>query len=203
MTSRPEPAARPAPTDTALLLREFLRAPTTVATVTASSDRLVAAMLAPLPRGGRPTVVELGAGTGRLTAALAKRPIGRHLAVELNPVLAKRLADRHPGVDVVCADAAELPEILRRYGYGPVDMVASLLPWVAYRHAPIPRLVADALDRDGVFTQVVLSALRRLPPARRQAQQVREAFGDVRLSPVVWRNLPPARVRVARHPDML
>jgi phospholipid N-methyltransferase len=188
--------------DAVLLLREFVRTPTTVATLTASSDRLVEAMLRPLPHRGAPTVVELGAGTGRLTDAVQHRlrGRGRHLAIEINPVLAARLADRQPAVDVVCADAAALPEILRRHGVGPVDMIASLLPWAAYRTAPIPRLVADALAPDGVFTQVALSVLRWMPPARRQAQQVRSTFADVRLSPVVWGNLPPARVRTARGP---
>lgn len=200
VTSRPDRPGPSAPADAVLLLREFLRAPTTVATLTACSDGLVDEMLRPLPRHDALTVVELGAGTGRLTAALQRRlrGRGRHLAVEINPVLAERLATRHPAVEVVCADAAELPEILRRHGCGPVDLVAGLLPWAAYRGAPIPRLVADALTTDGVFTQVTLSALRWMPPARRQERQVREAFADVTLGPVVWGNLPPARVRTAR-----
>lgn len=55
-----------------MLFREFLRAPTRVATVTASSEALVAALLAPHRLDGAP-VVELGAGTGRVTDAPAAR----------------------------------------------------------------------------------------------------------------------------------
>jgi len=82
--------------DNPVLFREFLRAPTQVATLTASSDALVTAMLAPLPLDGAPTVVELGPGTGRLTDALRERlgGRGRQIAVELSPVLARRLATR-------------------------------------------------------------------------------------------------------------
>jgi len=55
-------------------------------------------------------VLDLGAGTGRLTAELAL-VARRVLAVELDPLLAGRLRGRWPNVDVVQADArtVELP----------------------------------------------------------------------------------------------
>jgi 23S rRNA (adenine-N6)-dimethyltransferase len=55
-------------------------------------------------------VVDLGAGTGRLTAALAEAA-GRVIAVELDPRLAQRLVGRWRNVDVQQADArtVELP----------------------------------------------------------------------------------------------
>ncbi|WP_219412541.1 class I SAM-dependent methyltransferase [Pseudonocardia nigra] len=190
--------------DGRLLFREFLRAPTRVATVTASSDALVAAMIAPLltslPADG--VVVELGAGTGRVTEALQRVLGGRgaHLAIELNPLLAERLAARHPGVTVVRADAARLPEVLREHGIDRADAVSSLLPWAAYAAAPIPAIVAAALAPTGTFTQASLLPTRWMGPARRQERDLRDAFGQVTPSPPVWRNLPPARVLVARRP---
>jgi 23S rRNA (adenine-N6)-dimethyltransferase len=60
-------------------------------------------------------VVELGAGTGRLTAELA-RAARRVVAVELDPHLAERLHGRWPNVEVVEADAREVqfpPETFR------------------------------------------------------------------------------------------
>lgn len=189
--------------DSRVLFREFLRAPTRVATVTASSDALVAAMLAPLlPLDGGPVVVELGAGTGRVTDALAARlgGRGRQVAIELNPELARRLAARHPGVTVVCADAARLPDVLREHGIGRVDAVSSLLPWVAWATAPIAELAAAALTPTGTFTQVTLLPTTWLPPARRQERAVRARFAEVAVGPPVWANLPPARVVIARRP---
>ena len=187
--------------DGSILFREFLRSPTSVATVTASSPALVAAMLAPLPTGD-PVVVELGAGTGHVTAALARRlgGRGRHVAVELNPVLARRLAERFPGVTVVTGDAGDLPALLRGRGIEAVDAVSSLLPWVAYARAPIPALAASVLAPDGVLTQVSLLPTAWLPPARRQLRDLRAAFAEVGTGGPVWRNLPPARVLVARRP---
>lgn len=195
------PTYGPAVSDSRVLFREFLRAPTRVATVTASSDALVAAMLAPLSLDGAPVVVELGAGTGRVTDALAARLAGRgrHVAVELNPELARRLAARHPGVTVVPGDAGDLPSLLRGLGVDRVDAVSSLLPWVAWS-APIADLAADVLAPTGTFTQVTLLPTTWMPPARRQERAVRDRFGEVGVSSPVWANLPPARVLVARRP---
>lgn len=185
-----------------MLFREFLRAPTSVATVTASSDALVAAMAAPLPLDGDPVVVELGAGTGRVTDELVRRLAGRgrHIAVELNPALAQRLAARHPGVTVVCADAGTLPAVLRDHGLDHVDVVSSLLPWVAWAHAPIADLAAAALAPTGTFTQVSLWPTKWMPPARRQERDLRARFAEFTISPTVWPNLPPARVLIGRRP---
>jgi phosphatidylethanolamine/phosphatidyl-N-methylethanolamine N-methyltransferase len=202
---RGRPPYPPTVGDDRILLREFLRAPTRVATVTASSDALVAAMIAPLAIGDETVVVELGAGTGRVTEALQRRLGGRarHVAIEINAVLAERLATRHPAVTVVCADAAELPVVLRTHGVAKADAISSLLPWVAYAGAPIPAIAAAALAPTGTFTQASLWLTHLLPPARRQERDLRAAFGDVSVSPVVWRNLPPARVLAARSPAPL
>ncbi|WP_240157236.1 class I SAM-dependent methyltransferase [Pseudonocardia broussonetiae] len=186
--------------DSRPLLREFLRAPTSVATLTASSDALVAAMLAPLELDGDPVVVELGAGTGRVTDALARAlgGRGRHVAVELNPALAARLAARHPGVTVVPGDAGDLPALLRGLGIERVDAVSSLLPWVAWAAAPIARRAGAVLAPGGTFTQVSLLPTAWMPPARRQLAALRAEFGAVTVGGPVWGNLPPARVLVAR-----
>jgi phosphatidylethanolamine/phosphatidyl-N-methylethanolamine N-methyltransferase len=188
--------------DDRILLREFLRAPTQVATVTASSDALVAAMLAPHVIGDGSVVVELGAGTGHLTDAVQRRlgGGGRHLAIEISPVLAQRLAARHPAVTVVCADAAELPEVLAAHGITKADVICSLLPWAAYAAAPIPAIAAAALAPTGTFTQVSLLLTHLLPPARRQERDLGAAFAELTVSRPVWRNLPPARILAASGP---
>jgi phosphatidylethanolamine/phosphatidyl-N-methylethanolamine N-methyltransferase len=191
-------------TDGRVLFQEFLRAPTRVATVTASSDALVAALLAPHALDGSPVVVELGAGTGRVTDALQARlrGTGRHLAVEINAALADRLAARHPAVTVACTDAARLPAVLREHGIDRVDAIVSLLPWAAYAAAPVPELVAAALAPSGTFTQATLRSFHLLPPAVRQVRDLRAVFGEVMAGPTIWRNLPPARVLIARRPGV-
>ena len=72
---------------------------------------------------------DLGAGTGRLTAELA-RCARRVVAVELDPELARRLDGRWPNVDVVVGDAAELAlpeEPFRVVANLPFDRTTDLL----------------------------------------------------------------------------
>jgi 23S rRNA (adenine-N6)-dimethyltransferase len=58
--------------------------------------------------GADDVVVDLGAGSGRLTAELA-RVARRVVAVELDPRWARRLRGRWPNVEVVEGDAAAVP----------------------------------------------------------------------------------------------
>lgn len=58
--------------------------------------------------GADDLVIDLGAGTGRLTAELA-RVARRVVAVELDPALATRLRSRWPNVEVIQSDAVAYP----------------------------------------------------------------------------------------------
>jgi phosphatidylethanolamine/phosphatidyl-N-methylethanolamine N-methyltransferase len=192
--------------DTGRFLREFARSPLHTAAVAPSSRALAAAMTLPLPAGGSPVVVELGPGTGSFTRAIQERTGGRarHVAVELNERWAQLLADRHPEVDVVRGDARALPRLLADRGITAVDAVVSGLPWVAYTPGADGRglhtVLTDVLAPTGVFTQFAYSWTRWARPARRQLADLRAHFAEVTISPMVWRNLPPAVVYAARRP---
>ncbi|MGJ6967407.1 class I SAM-dependent methyltransferase [Streptosporangium sp. G11] len=186
------------------LLREFLRSPLLTATVAPSSRWLAAQMVVPIPERGEPMVVELGPGTGAFTQVIQDRlgGRGRHLAVELNPRLAGLLDRRFPEVEVVHADAADLPRLMAERGLS-ADVVVSGLPWVAFRPVRGVRLlplVAGSLSADGVFTQFAYRWTRWAPPAREHLRDLRTTFEEVLLSRTVWRNLPPALVYLARRP---
>jgi 23S rRNA (adenine-N6)-dimethyltransferase len=76
-----------------------------------AGGRLAAELVERAGVGPADLVVEVGAGTGVLTRALARRA-GRVLAVECDPRLAAGLRRRlagHPNVEVVTADALRLP----------------------------------------------------------------------------------------------
>ena len=91
-----------------------MRDPVHTAAIAPSSPALAEAMAAAVPSVGRPTVVELGPGTGAITAAIRRRlgGRGRHLAIERQPRWASLLQQRFPDVDVVHGDVADLPAIL-------------------------------------------------------------------------------------------
>ncbi|MFC4013756.1 class I SAM-dependent methyltransferase [Nonomuraea purpurea] len=189
--------------DQGRFLREFVRSPLRTASVAPSSAWLAAQMVVGVPERGEPVVVELGAGTGAFTSAIQHRLAGRgrHVVVELNDRFAEGIARAYPSVEVVCEDATRLPELLAKRGIGPVDVVVSGLPWVAYAgEPPLIASVAGALAPGGVYTQFAYTWTRWAVPARRLLDGLRGEFEEVVTTRTVWRNLPPAVVYVARRP---
>lgn len=195
-------------TDGSLFLREFLRAPTRTAAVTPSGSALADQMALPIPERGDPVVVELGPGTGAFSRAIDERlgGRGRHLAIEVNPTMADRLAARYPRVQVARGEAGRLPEILAGYGIDRVDVIVSGLPWFAYTaddRRPLVHTLASVLTGEGVLTQFAYTWTRWAPPARRLLYGLRAGFEEVVTGRTVWPNLPPATVYFARRPRSL
>lgn len=188
-----------------LFLREFLRAPTWTGAVTPSSAALARQMVLPIPEQGDPVVVEVGPGTGAFSAEIERRLAGRgrHVAVEINPVLVRHLTARFPGMEVAEGDATRLPEILTGYGIERADVIVSGLPWFAYQAPaaqPLVCTMAETLADHGVLTQFAYSWSRWVPPARRLLRSLHVGFEEVVISRTVWPNLPPATVYFARRP---
>jgi phosphatidylethanolamine/phosphatidyl-N-methylethanolamine N-methyltransferase len=143
---------------------------------------------------GEGPVVELGAGTGVVTAALLDRGIApsRLVAVERSPALAEILRSRFPGVRVVCGDACDLRRLLRRLSpeapVGTIQIVSSLplrsLPENTVR--AILREIGALLRPGGTWIQYTYAlAHRRVPPGFQRRE-----------SSFVWKNVPPARIDV-------
>ncbi|MPZ64000.1 MAG: SAM-dependent methyltransferase [Pseudonocardiaceae bacterium] len=183
---------------------EFLCDPPRTASVAPSSAALARTATSPVPGSGDPVVVELGPGTGTITEVIRRRlgGRGRQLAIEVSPRLADRLALRYPDVEVICADATELPAILLDRVLV-ADVVVSGLPWAAFAGAGSPTLLDQlpgCLGGNGALTQLGYAATRWAPPARRQLDELCRSFEEVTTSRTIWRNLPPAVIHVARRP---
>lgn len=191
--------------DLPLALARFVRHPHRVGAVAPSSVALAAQAIAPVPAAGEPVVVELGPGTGAFTGPIQDRLNGRgyHLAVEIDPVFARVLSQRHPRVDVVVAEAAQLPGLLAVRGLGRADIVVSGLPWAAFRPArsgTTLAAVASVMAPQAAFTTFAYVHARWTPPARRLHRSLAQTFEELVVGRTVWRNLPPALVYHARRP---
>ncbi|MBV9013085.1 MAG: SAM-dependent methyltransferase [Pseudonocardiales bacterium] len=189
-----------------LLLREFLRNPLGIAAVTSSSAAMATLLSVAIPESGEPVVVELGAGTGACTGVIQHRLCGRgrHIALEVNPTFAELLTRRYPTVEVVCGKAEDLPTFLADRGAPSADVIISTLPWAPFAPSATPRpllaILAESLVGGGAYTQAAYTWTRWAPPARRQLWQLRASFEEVVISETIWRNVPPARVYIARRP---
>ncbi|WP_256916794.1 class I SAM-dependent methyltransferase [Streptomyces hilarionis] len=183
---------------------EFLRRPLMTGAVAASSRRLAYEMTEGIGLEQARTVAELGPGTGVFTDAILARlaPGARLVAVELNPVLAARLAAarRDTRLTVVQGSAADLAAAVGE----PVDAVVSGLPWTVMprdRRGHILDAVAEALAPGGRFTTFAYLHAARTPPARDLTSELARRFDRLERSRTVWANLPPAFVhRATRRP---
>ncbi|MDR1510923.1 MAG: hypothetical protein LBS53_14965, partial [Synergistaceae bacterium] len=95
-----------------LLMKELANDPRGMGTLCPSSDALANEMAAAvsLRMARRGILVEIGAGTGPVTAALLRRgvPSGRMIVIEKSPALAECLSRRFPEVEVRCCGAEEM-----------------------------------------------------------------------------------------------
>lgn len=106
------------------LLAHLIKSPALTGAVAPSSQFLASAM-ADAAAGAR-HIVELGAGTGAVTRALAQRyPDVPLTVVELQPALARRLTRTYPRADVHARPAAEVLDELDA-DLAPVVLVSSL-----------------------------------------------------------------------------
>jgi phospholipid N-methyltransferase len=186
-------------------LRAFLRNPATTGAIAPSSERLARVLASVVPVTGTPTVVELGPGTGAVSAVVARRlpPGARHLAIELDPAMVGHLRRAHPDLEVVRGDARRLPALLAEHGVQRADAVVCGLPWALFDDATQTEVLAGistAIGPTGAFTTFAYLQGMALPAARRFRATLRRTFEEVQVTATVWRNLPPAFAYVCRRP---
>jgi phosphatidylethanolamine/phosphatidyl-N-methylethanolamine N-methyltransferase len=188
----------PAPSDAIAGNLHFLRAlmarPRNVGAIAPSSRALARAMARQIDPGRPGPVLELGAGTGVITAALLERGLApeRLTLVEYDPDMAGFLATRFPGVDVIEGDAFDLGRTLGAKAQEKFSAIVSGLPLLNF---PMTR---RRLYLEGIG--------RLLSPGAPLIQYSYGMHAPVRPPPghivtraaLVWANLPPARVWVYR-----
>jgi phosphatidylethanolamine/phosphatidyl-N-methylethanolamine N-methyltransferase len=181
--------------DSRLFLRRWLRNPMRIGAIAPSGRALADAMARLVPLDDDSPVVELGGGTGVITAALLRAGVapGRLVVIERDGLLHRHLSERFPHVRVVLGDAAHLAETLRPLGISGVGAVVSGLPLLS-----MPRPIQD---------QIVRSAFALLTPGGPFIQFTYGPFSPVgrqRLGVTgsvarrIAANFPPASVWVYR-----
>ena len=192
---QPDPPNRPPRSDLLLVLRKFLTNARTVATVAPSSRALSRAILRGIDWANTRAVVELGAGTGPITAELAKvvPPHVRLVVNEYLPDFCTALRQKFPAMDVAEGDAKRLTEILAERGINQVDYVLSGLPLTHFAPADRDAVIDQAgrlLAPNGEFRQLTTAPWLYRGLYRRY-------FREVSFRLVVW-NLPPGGVYYCR-----
>lgn len=173
-----------------LFLRKFLRHGTQVASVAPSSHRLALALCQYIDSTRPQTILELGAGTGAVTAVAIERmhPNSTLLALELDPDFAYLLRRRCPEAYVIETDAVGTCQRLANLGIEQVDVVISGLP-VPSLPRQVNQQVFECFQQvgaEGYFSQLTVIPWVYLDLYRR-------LFHEVTFVPV-WGNIPPGGV---------
>jgi phosphatidylethanolamine/phosphatidyl-N-methylethanolamine N-methyltransferase len=181
--------------DTTLFLQEWLGNPRRTGSIVPSSRQLANAMARWLPANPESYVLELGPGTGIVTAALLEHGLreDRLIAIENNPKLASLLHERFPRANIIVGDAWQLDDLLRNrpQPIESVGAVISSLPLLNFSEEQAEALahkIRAALEPQGNWVQFTYR-IHKLRP--RGASSFR-----LHASKIVWFNLPPARVSV-------
>lgn len=185
--------------DWARFLTSWIRSPVTMGAVAPSSPRYCAAMADLASTGIDGPILELGPGLGVVTRALIEKGVApeRITSVEYDADFARTLKQRFPRVDVVTGDGFDLDRTL---GSRRGERFAAIL-------FAIPILHFSQKQRQALFS----GYFARLRPGGNLTQlsylltaPVKPVPGlfCVASSPMVWGNIPPARVWIySREPD--
>ena len=175
---------------------ELLTNPRPIGSALPSSPFLARRMASYLPRAPRGYVVELGAGTGAITAALLKRgiPAEQIVCVERSETMVRLLKRRFPLVKIALGDASDLRVLLRTFlaredievGYVVSSLPLRSLPETVVTN--IMREIHAILPKDGKLVQYTYH-LGKAP------HNCLSGFKRIRTT-VVWANVPPARLDV-------
>ncbi|HOX04018.1 MAG TPA: methyltransferase domain-containing protein [Candidatus Paceibacterota bacterium] len=184
--------------------RNFIRHPQATGAIAASSSRLAALITDSARLEDARVVLEFGPGTGVFTERIVSRlaPGARFLAIEINPEFAAATRRRCPGVQVVEGSAVDARIHLQALGETRCDRVVSGLPWAAFPEALQDQLLATLLAilrPGGLFLTFAYPQGVWLPAGRRFRRKLMSRFAEVRTTRIVWLNLPPAFVYVARN----
>ena len=184
--------------DCFLFFGKFCRHGTRIASLAPSSPWLARATLKDIDWRQARVVVELGAGTGPITRAIAARvrPETRVIVLERDPDFARLLRDRFahlPNFVVVEGDVRDLAAILQLHGIEQVDAVISGLPVPSFPvdlQRDLFRVIRDVLAPGGYYNQIteIPWVYQRL--YRRFFDQVQFIFEP--------RNFPPAGAYLCR-----
>jgi phospholipid N-methyltransferase len=193
LVTNPTPSQAPKGPDWWLMLTKFLKQGRSIASFAPSSRFMARSILKGIDFDRAKCIVELGAGTGPITAELVKRikPHTKLLTIELDPDMAARLKARFPMVDVVNGDACQFDKLLAERGFPNVDHVISGLPLPSFPDElrnGIMSAAARTLAPGGSFRQLTVMPWVYYKLYRRYFDNVQFNF--------VLRNLPPGGVYV-------
>jgi len=178
------------PREAAQFFVNWLAAPRMMGAVAPSSPALARAMAQEVDsKDGY--VIEMGGGTGSITAGLLESGISpdRLIVIERDPGMYKTLRKRFPDVRVLLGDATEMCKLVAPFGVTKAAAIVSCIPLVT-----VPDHVRDAVIRESMALLQDNGPIIQFTYSPFAPLEYRK-YGLVgRVTARVWLNLPPAVV---------
>lgn len=184
-------------------LKEFCQNWQTMGAIAPSSLALAERMIEAAGVWQSNRVLELGPGTGAFTAAIADvmPHKAEYLGIELNDNFVQQLRPRFPRMRFECAGAQEFDFNCALPAGEKFDTIISGLPWTAFPRQLQEAILGNVLPHlapGGCFATFAYWGFHQLPSGQRFRSLLHELTHGVETTRVVWRNLPPAFVYIAR-----
>ena len=181
--------------DDVKFLRSWFEKPLATGAVMPSGRVLARTMARYVDPNSKGPVIELGPGTGPVTAALVDQGVdpSRLVLVEFNPTFCRMLRSRYPAATVVQGDAYRLRRLVDSTIREPAAAIVSGLPLVTKPLRARLRLISDAMALLAPGAPFVQFTYAMVPPIPKSLPGV-----NAEASELIWMNLPPARVWVYR-----
>jgi phosphatidylethanolamine/phosphatidyl-N-methylethanolamine N-methyltransferase len=181
--------------DGARFLRSWVERPFQIGAVQPSGRALARAMASYVDPSTDGPVIEIGPGTGPVTAALLSRGIAaeRLTLVEFSREFCTLLRGRFPGIRVIEGDAYSIGKTVASVRLRPAAAVVSSLPLLTRpveQRLALLRQCFGLMRPDAPFIQFTYGTTAPIPTAG--------VDYSARPSRRIWLNVPPARIWVYR-----
>ena len=179
--------------------QQFLTNWQTTGAIAPSSPALARRMVESAQVAKARAVLELGPGSGAFTTAIDEvLPQGAsYLGLELNQTFVDQLRRQHPRMRFEAAPCQEFDFVGNLGPECGFDSIVSGLPWTNFPESLQTAILDHVLPRlrpGGVFVTFAYTGFHMLPQGQRFRALLKDRCVDLRTSPTVWGNLPPAFV---------
>lgn len=180
---------------TVLFTRALLANPRAVGAACPSSSKLAQAIAAQVKLPCEGLIIELGGGTGAVTAALLQRGVdpSQLVVVEMDKLMARHLKNRFKDVAVIQGNAVKFCQLCNRFNRQ-VTTVVSSLPLLSLPNGMVEALGKEFQKMLGSDEGMLIQYTYRI----NKGPSPLSAYMERTASKAVWGNLPPARVEIFR-----
>ena len=178
-------------------LKALFKNPLGVGAIAPSSSELAALMVEGVKAGEDAVVLELGVGTGAITAAISDvlPNNSSYLGVEIDQKLVEIVQNKFPQLHIINGDAGKAGEIYNQHKLGKVSYVISGIPFVSLPKEMCENIFGEIgkfMEKGCLFRTFQYVHGYYTPPAKRLRDYMNERYGPMEKSRVVFKNLPPA-----------